>query len=48
VLITSYGSSKLREQALEIGFNAYFAKPFDNHALISALKKLVNREFTPE
>ena len=39
VLITSYGSSELREDALKLGFDAYFDKPFDNCALVSVLKK---------
>ena len=39
VLITSYGSGKLREDALELGFDAYFDKPFDNNALVAALGK---------
>jgi len=38
VLITSYGSNKLREEASKLGFIAYFDKPFDNHALVAALK----------
>ena len=39
VLITSYGSGKLRQEALELGFDAYFDKPFDNDALVTALRK---------
>jgi DNA-binding NtrC family response regulator len=39
ILITSYGSKKLREEALELGFDAYFDKPFDNNALVAALGK---------
>ena len=39
VLITSYGSSELREEALGLGFDAYFDKPFDNGILLAALKK---------
>lgn len=39
VLITSYGSPKLREEAKELGFYAYFDKPFDNRALVDTLKK---------
>ena len=44
VLITSYGSGKLREKALKLGFDAYFDKPFDNAALVAALKKAMKRE----
>ena len=42
LLITSYGSSKLREEAFKLGFEAYFDKPFDNGVLIAALKKSLN------
>ena len=38
VLITSYGSKELKEEALQLGFHAYFDKPFQNQALISALE----------
>ena len=38
VLITSYGSKELKEEALQLGFYAYFDKPFQNQALISALE----------
>ena len=37
VLITSYGSGQLREEALRLGFHAYMDKPLDNHALIATL-----------
>ena len=39
VLITSYGSSELREEALKLGFDAYFDKPFDNGVLVAAIGK---------
>jgi two-component system response regulator AtoC len=39
ILITSYGSKKLREEAFELGFDSYFDKPFDNNALVVALRK---------
>jgi len=38
VLITSYGSKELKEEALRLGFRAYFDKPFQNQALIAALQ----------
>jgi len=41
VLITSYGSSKLREEALKLGFNAYLDKPFDNSVLIATLREVL-------
>lgn len=41
ILITSYGSSKLQEQALELGFYAYFDKPFDNNAFITIIKEIL-------
>ena len=43
VLITSYGSTQLRDQALRHGFHAYFDKPFDNHALLVALQAALAR-----
>ena len=46
VLITSYGSDKLRQEALERGFNAYFDKPFDNAALVAVLEKALKRKIT--
>lgn len=39
VLITSYGSKELQEKALQLGFYAYFDKPFQNKVLISTLQK---------
>lgn len=41
VLITSYGTRQLREEALRGGFSAYFDKPFDNHAVIAALQEIL-------
>jgi len=41
VLITSYGSKELREKALQLGFYAYFDKPFDNDSLIAALQAIL-------
>ncbi len=38
VLITSYGSKELREEALRLGFYAYFDKPFQNQAFVTALQ----------
>jgi len=46
VLITSYGSSKLRQEALERGFDAYFDKPFDNAALVATLQEALERKIT--
>ena len=42
LLITSYGSNKLSEDAFKLGFDSYFDKPFDNGVLIAALKKSLN------
>ncbi|MBD3180821.1 response regulator [Candidatus Poribacteria bacterium] len=42
ILITSYGSTRLKEKAEKIGFNSYFDKPFDNNSLIECLKKIIN------
>ncbi len=44
ILITSYGSAKLREKALALGFDNYFDKPFDNNTLVIAIKKILARE----
>ena len=41
VLITSYGSGQLREEALRLGFHAYMDKPLDNHALIATLRAVL-------
>lgn len=41
VLITSYGSAKLREDAIMLGFDAYFDKPFNNNALVAVLRKIL-------
>lgn len=38
VLITSYGSQLLQQEALRIGFYAYFDKPFDNQILLATLR----------
>lgn len=38
MLITSYGSEQLRQEALDLGFYAYVDKPFDNQALIATLR----------
>ena len=38
VLITSYGSGQLREEALRLGFHAYMDKPLDHHVLIATLR----------
>jgi len=42
VLITSYGSKELREKALQLGFHAYFDKPFQNQALTATLQAGLN------
>ncbi|MBI4639618.1 MAG: response regulator [Candidatus Tectomicrobia bacterium] len=49
ILITSYGSKTLKEEALRIGFAEYFDKPFNNQALLEVLKQLLakNRELAP-
>lgn len=41
ILITSYGSREIREKANELGFFAYFDKPFDNQALIALLEEVL-------
>ena len=44
LLITSYGSDELRKQALELGFDAYLDKPFDNDTLVTMLKKALKQK----
>ena len=41
VLITSYGSKQLREDALRLGFHAYFDKPLDNKILVTVLREIL-------
>ncbi len=43
VLITSYGSRQLQEEALRQGFHAYMDKPFDNQALIATLRTILKQ-----
>lgn len=41
IAVTAYHTSKLREQALTYGFNAYFAKPLDATAFSRALEEIL-------
>jgi len=41
ILITSYGSKGLRQEALRAGFAGYFNKPFRNQTLVDAIKRVV-------
>lgn len=41
ILVTSYGSSSLRETALNKGFHAYLDKPFSNSILVERLKEMI-------
>ena len=41
VLITSYGSRQLREEALQRGFHSYLDKPLDNRVLIATLQAIL-------
>lgn len=40
ILITSYGSPKLREEAEAVGFLTYFDKPFSHKTLLEYLNKV--------
>jgi len=40
ILITSYGSPKLREEAQSVGFCAYLDKPFSHQKLLECLDKI--------
>lgn len=44
IIITSYGTSELREKAIELGAAAYFDKPFDNKKMMKAVKKALGEE----
>lgn len=41
ILISSYGSPALREEAATVGFSAYFDKPLDLRAVLVALDEAV-------
>lgn len=41
VLISSYGSKQLREEALRLGFSAYFDKPLDNHSFVLSIQNIL-------
>ncbi|MBI3327180.1 MAG: response regulator [Nitrospinae bacterium] len=41
ILITSYGSKTLREEARRAGFAEYFDKPFRNQALVATLRNVL-------
>ena len=41
ILITSYGSPKLREEVAAAGFHAYFDKPFLHKKLLECLEKVM-------
>lgn len=40
ILITSYGSKALCQEALKAGFAGYFDKPFRNQTLVDAVKNI--------
>jgi DNA-binding response OmpR family regulator len=42
ILITSYGTDKLRQKALDLGFDDYFDKPFDYNIFVATIKKTLN------
>jgi CheY-like chemotaxis protein len=41
IAVTAYHNSKLREQALQAGFSAYFPKPLDTNALAQQIAAMV-------
>ena len=41
IAITAYHTSILREEAIQAGFNAYFAKPLDTNAFMRELEALL-------
>jgi CheY-like chemotaxis protein len=42
IAITAFHSSKVKQQALAAGFDAYFAKPFDHTNFIRELDRLIS------
>lgn len=42
ILITSYGSKQLREEATEAGLFAYLDKPFSNQELIHIIREVLS------
>jgi CheY-like chemotaxis protein len=42
VAMTAYHTAELAEQAIEAGFNAYFAKPLDATSFVRELENIVN------
>ena len=47
ILITSYGSPKLREKALSVGFLTYFDKPLSHKQLLECLNKTIPSKSLP-
>jgi len=43
IMITSRTGDKHKDRAMKIGVNAYMGKPFQEHDLIAAIKKMVNK-----
>jgi two-component system, sensor histidine kinase len=41
IAITAYNSGGLRREAVEAGFNLYFAKPLDQQEITVALRRLI-------
>lgn len=44
ILITSYGSPKLREEVAAVGFLAYFDKPLSHKKLLEYLDKVTGKQ----
>lgn len=44
ILITSYGSQKLREEVAAVGFLAYFDKPLSHKKLLEYLDKVTGKQ----
>jgi len=42
IAMTAYHTSKVKEQALEAGFDAYFSKPLDDTAFIREIERIVS------
>jgi FixJ family two-component response regulator len=47
VVITGHGDDEVRRQMLDAGAVAFFPKPFDDVALVAAIRQALRREWPP-
>lgn len=48
VIVTCLDSEECRKRGLEVGANAYFAKPFDPDEVINTIQRLLNESNTAD